>query len=119
MYGHQHLQPQLRKSSYVVHSNPIHFTEQQYFQSLPPQRQSHSLPEHSPGQGLSGERVEMTRSNGGKAADSEQRRSVKNQLSTLFPPSMVDYVMSLYPHTLNKSELVPLIQRFRTSHVPF
>uniref|UniRef100_A0AAZ3NSS8 Zinc finger CCCH-type containing 12D n=1 Tax=Oncorhynchus tshawytscha TaxID=74940 RepID=A0AAZ3NSS8_ONCTS len=94
------------QSSYVVHSNPIHFTEQQYFQSPPPQRQSHSLPEHSPGQGLSGERVGMTRSNGGKAADSEQRRSVKNQLSTLFPPSMVDYVMSLYPHTLNKSELV-------------
>jgi hypothetical protein len=61
----------------------------------------------------------MTRSNGGKAPESEQRRSVKNQLSTLFPHSMVDYVMSVYPHTLNMSELVPLIQRFRISHIPF
>ncbi|XP_064846917.1 probable ribonuclease ZC3H12D isoform X1 [Oncorhynchus masou masou] len=119
MYRHQHLQSKLGGCSYAVHSNHIHFTEQQYFHSPPPQRQSHSLPEHSPGQGLSGERVGMTRSNGSKAPESEQRRSVKNQLSTLFPHSMVDYVMSVYPHTLNMSELVPLIQRFRISHIPF
>ncbi|KAJ8008967.1 hypothetical protein DPEC_G00083920 [Dallia pectoralis] len=108
-----------RLGSCVARSNPAHFTEHQYFQSPHPQQQSHSLPDHSPGRVRSGERVAMTRCSGGKAPDSEQRRSVKNKLSTVFPPSIVDYVMNVYPHTLNLTELVPLIQRFKTSHVPF
>ncbi|XP_010881191.2 probable ribonuclease ZC3H12D [Esox lucius] len=111
-YG-QHL------GSCSTHSNPVHFTESQYFQDPNPQRQSHSLPDCSLGRVYPGGNAVLTRSSGGKASDSEQRRSVKNQLSTLFPPSIVDYVMNVYPHTLNLTELVPLIQRFRTSHVPF
>lgn len=45
----------------------------------------------------------------------DRKRDVRSQLSTIFPQSIVDQVMSLYPHTLDTTELVMLIQRFRNS----
>lgn len=51
--------------------------------------------------------------NGDKLTD--RRRDVRSQLSTIFPQSIVDQVMSLYPHTLDTSELVMQIQKYRNS----
>lgn len=45
----------------------------------------------------------------------DRRRDVRSQLSTIFPQSIVDQVMSLYPHTLDTTELVMLIQKCRNS----
>ncbi|KAI1897446.1 hypothetical protein AGOR_G00083370 [Albula goreensis] len=50
---------------------------------------------------------------------SEQRRSVRTKLSTIFPQPTVDHVMGLHPHTLDTSELIPLIHNFRTGYVRF
>ncbi|KAL0967352.1 hypothetical protein UPYG_G00251160 [Umbra pygmaea] len=113
IYNHQRPQP----TSYNPHSNPGHFTEPQHFRSRC--AKSHSLPDHICRPCMSGESTRRVRPRGGEAQDSEQRQSVKNQLSALFPPNIVDYVMNVYPHILNSSELVPLIQSVRTSHVPF
>ncbi|MCI4395727.1 hypothetical protein PGIGA_G00195300 [Pangasianodon gigas] len=45
----------------------------------------------------------------------DRRRDVRSQLSTIFPQSIVDQVMSLYPHTLDTTELVTLIQKYRNN----
>lgn len=45
----------------------------------------------------------------------DRRRDVRSQLSTTFPQSIVDQVMSFYPHTLDTTELVMLIQKYRNS----
>lgn len=45
----------------------------------------------------------------------DRRRDVRSQLSTIFPQSIVDQVMSLYPHILDATELVMLIQKYRNS----
>lgn len=45
----------------------------------------------------------------------DMRRDVRSQLSTIFPQSIVDQVMSLYPHTLDTTELVMQIQKYRNS----
>ncbi|XP_062857175.1 endoribonuclease ZC3H12A-like [Trichomycterus rosablanca] len=45
----------------------------------------------------------------------ERRRDVRSQLSTIFPQSIVDQVMSLYPHILDTTKLVMLIQKYRNS----
>ncbi|XP_022518505.1 probable ribonuclease ZC3H12D isoform X1 [Astyanax mexicanus] len=47
----------------------------------------------------------------------DRRKDVRSQLSTIFPQSTVDQVMSLYPHTLDTTELVTLIQKYRNSHL--
>ncbi|KAI5617016.1 putative ribonuclease ZC3H12B isoform X2 [Silurus asotus] len=44
-----------------------------------------------------------------------RRRDVRSQLSTIFPQSIVDQVMRLYPHTLDTAELVGLIQKYKNS----
>ncbi|KAM9495931.1 endoribonuclease ZC3H12A-like [Clarias gariepinus] len=61
---------------------------------------------------------DMTWSQGhGEVMDREtdRRRDVRSQLSTIFPQSIVDQVMSLYPHTLDTKELVMLIQKYKNS----
>ncbi|XP_041831790.1 endoribonuclease ZC3H12A-like [Melanotaenia boesemani] len=68
----------------------------------PPDRQIHSLPQDP------------------WAPDtSEQRKDLQSQLSTLFPPNMVEQVMNAHPHVSDMSELVPLIQRYRNTHTSF
>ncbi|XP_017553164.1 probable ribonuclease ZC3H12D isoform X1 [Pygocentrus nattereri] len=54
-----------------------------------------------------------------KARDhmTERRKDVRSQLSTIFPQNIVDQVMSLYPHTLDATELVTLIQKYRNGHL--
>ncbi|XP_072551608.1 endoribonuclease ZC3H12A-like isoform X2 [Salminus brasiliensis] len=47
----------------------------------------------------------------------DRRKDVRSQLSTIFPQSTVDQVMSLYPHTLDTTELVALIQKYRNSQL--
>ncbi|KAI4878226.1 hypothetical protein NFI96_023723 [Prochilodus magdalenae] len=47
----------------------------------------------------------------------DRRKDVRSQLSTIFPQNIVDQVMSLYPHTLDTTELVTLIQKYRNSHL--
>lgn len=89
--------------------HPVHFSEEQYFPRQPfPHRQSQSLPEDPwvPG-GLSSRRAE--------SLGSEQRNSLRSQLSPLFPQSMVEHVMSIYPHVVDLNELISLIQMYRTS----
>ncbi|XP_035279926.1 probable ribonuclease ZC3H12D [Anguilla anguilla] len=71
------------------------------------------------GWGRSGAAGWGTEAGGSSDSLSEQRRSVRSQLSTIFPQHAVDHVMSLYPHTLDTSELVPLIHTFRSSRVRF
>ncbi|XP_066533247.1 probable ribonuclease ZC3H12D [Hoplias malabaricus] len=47
----------------------------------------------------------------------DRRKDVRSQLSTIFPQSIVDQVMSFYPHTVDTAELVTLIQKYRNSHL--
>lgn len=51
------------------------------------------------------------------SSKADRRKDVRSQLSTIFPQSIVDQVMSLYPHTLDTTELVALIQKYRNSHL--
>lgn len=90
------------------HSNcgPVHISEQHY------QRQTHSLPEYHWGQGVTNGGM----ANGATEASSEQRKSVKNQLSTMFPQSIVEYVMGLHPQVLNLPQLMSLILRHRSNY---
>ncbi|KAM3861533.1 putative ribonuclease ZC3H12D [Diretmus argenteus] len=91
--------------------SPVHFEEQQCFQQPFAHRQSHSLPEDRWGQGGLTSRA--------KSPTSEQRKCLRSQLSTLFPQNTVEHIMSVYPHVSDMSELISLIQRYRTSHVSF
>ncbi|KAK3506944.1 hypothetical protein QTP70_031712 [Hemibagrus guttatus] len=65
------------------------------------------VPELNWGQG----RVDVT----GRENLTDKRRDVRSQLSTIFPQNIVDQVMSLYPHILDTTELVMLIQKYRNS----
>ncbi|KAM6954388.1 endoribonuclease ZC3H12A-like [Aplochiton taeniatus] len=89
VYGQQYTGP---RHSYTpqFHSNggAVHISEQHF------QRQTHSLPDHHRwGQGI----TNGGPANGATEPGSEQRKSVRNQLSTLFPQSMVEHVMGLHP----------------------
>ncbi|KAM7395011.1 hypothetical protein PAMA_006655 [Pampus argenteus] len=81
-------------------NHPCHFSEKQYFRR---HRQSHSLP----------------RDLWMQSPPSEQRKSLRSQLSTLFPQSMVEQVMNAYPHVSDMSELISLIQSYRSSHISY
>ncbi len=95
--------------------HPGHFSERQYF-TQPSNRQSHSLPRGPWGQGsLSDSRL----SDRAKSPSSEKRKGLRSQLSTLFPQSTVEQVMNAYPHVSDMSELIALIQSYRTSHISF
>lgn len=95
--------------------HPGLFSEKQYFKQ-PSNRQSHSLPRDPWVQGsLSDGRV-IGRA---KTPSSEQRKGLRSQLSTLFPQSTVEQVMNAYPHVSDMSELISLIQSYRTSHISF
>uniref|UniRef100_A0A8C7Y461 C3H1-type domain-containing protein n=1 Tax=Oryzias sinensis TaxID=183150 RepID=A0A8C7Y461_9TELE len=50
---------------------------------------------------------------------SEHRKGLKSQLSTLFPPNLVEAVMNAHPHISDLYELIRLIQSHRTNHTVF
>lgn len=86
---------------------PSHYQEKHYFRQ-PTHRQSHSLPREPWGPGsLSDSRL------------SEMRYDLRSQLSTLFPKDTVERVMKAYPHVSDMSELVSLIQSYRSNQMSF
>ncbi|XP_044025832.1 probable ribonuclease ZC3H12D isoform X4 [Siniperca chuatsi] len=94
---------------------PGHFSEKQYFKQ-PFNRQSHSLPRDVWVQGsLSDGRL----SSRAKSPSSDQRKGLSSQLSTLFPQRTVEQAMNAYPHVSDMSELISLIQSYRTNHISF
>ncbi|XP_070781969.1 probable ribonuclease ZC3H12D [Enoplosus armatus] len=95
--------------------HPGHFPERQRFRR-PSDRQSHSLPRDPWGQGsLSDGRL----SGRARSPSCERRKALRSQLSTLFPQSTVEQVMNAYPHVSEISELISIIQNYRTSHISF
>ncbi|KAK9531167.1 hypothetical protein VZT92_010609 [Zoarces viviparus] len=86
--------------------HPGHYSEKEYLRQ-PSYRQSHSLPRDPWTQG------------GAKNPSSDQRKGLRSQLSTLFPQSTVEQVMNAYPHISDMTELISLIQSYRTSHISF
>ncbi|XP_030638799.1 probable ribonuclease ZC3H12B [Chanos chanos] len=46
-----------------------------------------------------------------------KRKSLRSQLSSIFPQSIVDQVMTAYPHILDMTELIGLIQKQRSSYI--
>ncbi|XP_072218931.1 probable ribonuclease ZC3H12D [Leuresthes tenuis] len=95
--------------------HPAHFSEKRYFRQ-PSHRQTHSLPRDPWMQGT----PSNTKLRGqAESLPSEQRKDLRSQLSTLFPLSMVEQVMNAHPHVSNMSELISLIQRYRSSHICF
>ncbi|XP_042359525.1 probable ribonuclease ZC3H12D [Plectropomus leopardus] len=86
--------------------HPGFYSEKQYLRE-PSNRQSHSLPRDPWAQSRA------------KSQLSEQRKGLRSQLSTLFPQSAVEQVMNTYPHISDMSELISLIQSYRTSHISF
>ncbi|KAF0023359.1 probable ribonuclease ZC3H12D [Scophthalmus maximus] len=92
---------------------PSHVSEKQYF-SQPSNRQTHTLPRDPWVQGS----LSVARLNGrDERPSSELRRELRSQLSTLFPQNTVEQVMNAYPDISDMSELIPLIQSYRTSHI--
>lgn len=85
---------------------PVQFSEQKYLRQLLSHRQTHSLPRDPWAQ--SGQ------ASWGRSSSGEHRKCLKSQLSTLFPQSSVEHVMNAYPHLSEMSELIPLIQSYRS-----
>ncbi|KAK5904051.1 hypothetical protein CgunFtcFv8_007776 [Champsocephalus gunnari] len=79
---------------------PVHSAEQQYRRGPAPQR----------GAWLQG---------GARSPAAEQRGGLRSQLSTLFPQGAVEHVMSTHPHISDMTQLISLIQSYRSSHVSF
>ncbi|KAM9354342.1 putative ribonuclease ZC3H12D [Pholidichthys leucotaenia] len=92
-----------------------HFSEKQYIRH-PSHRQTPSLPRDPWVQGSLSDSKLRSRS---KSPCSDQRKSLRSQLSTLFPQSIVDQVMNTYPGVSDMSELISLIQSYRASHTSF
>nr|XP_020469736.1 probable ribonuclease ZC3H12D [Monopterus albus] len=92
-----------------------HLSDEWYFRK-PPTKQNLRLPKHPwephslPEDRLSG---------WPKRPSSEQRNSLRRQLSASFPQALVEQVMNAYPHISDMSELAALIQRYRPSHMAF
>ncbi|XP_018555236.1 probable ribonuclease ZC3H12D [Lates calcarifer] len=92
---------------------PGHVSEKLYFRQ-PSNRHTHSLPRDPWVQSS----LSDARLNGrAKSPFNEQRRALRSQLSTLFPQSVVEQVMNTYPDVSDTSELISLIQNYRTSHI--
>lgn len=92
-----------------------HFSEKQYFGQRT-HRQSLSLPRDPWVQNsLSDARL----SSRDKSPSSEQRKSQRILLSTLYPQSAVEQVMNTNPHVSDMSELISLIQSYRSSHISY
>ncbi|XP_034017579.1 probable ribonuclease ZC3H12D [Thalassophryne amazonica] len=86
-----------------------HLLEQQYFrQTFSSHRRIHSLP-------TSLSHAAPT----SQSLSSEQRKCLRSQLSTLFPHRVVDHVMSAHPHISDTSQLISLIQSYRSSSASF
>ncbi|XP_029353026.1 endoribonuclease ZC3H12A [Echeneis naucrates] len=93
---------------------PNHGSKEHYFRQL--SRQTHSLPRDPWVQG----NLSDARLNGqADSPFSEHRKAIRGQLSTLYPQSTVEQVMNVYPDVSDMSELIPLIQNHRTSHLSF
>ncbi|KAK1889203.1 putative ribonuclease ZC3H12B [Dissostichus eleginoides] len=56
---------------------------------------------------------------GARSPAAEQRGGLRSQLSTLFPQGAVEQVMSTHPHISDVTQLISLIQSYRSSHVSF
>ncbi|XP_071334524.1 probable ribonuclease ZC3H12D [Trachinotus anak] len=94
---------------------PSHSSKTQYFRQAS-NRQSHSLPRDPWAQGSLPDARLSVRS---QSPSSEQRKALRSQLSTLFPQSTVEQVMNVYPDVSDMSQLISLIQSYRTSHISF
>ncbi|KAK5853398.1 hypothetical protein PBY51_007186 [Eleginops maclovinus] len=79
---------------------PVHLAEPQYRRNLGPQREAW----------LQGR---------ARSPVAEQRGGLRSQLSTLFPQGAVEQVMNTYPHISDVTQLISLIQNYRSSHVSF
>lgn len=117
-HHHHHHQPAWSSCPALPPNNrehPAHFSDSQYFRQTS-RRHTHSLPRDPWVQGnLSGPRP-ISRS---KSPSSEQRKGLRSQLTTLFPQSTVEQVMNTYPHVSDMSELISLIQSYRTNQISF
>ncbi|XP_061560599.1 probable ribonuclease ZC3H12D [Phycodurus eques] len=87
--------------------HPSHFSETHYFRQ-PAHKQSQSLPKDAWAHG-----------NRAGSPSGELRKEMRTQLSTLFPKDTVDGVMNAYPHVSDMSELMSLIQSYRSNHNGF
>ncbi|XP_057679507.1 endoribonuclease ZC3H12A-like [Corythoichthys intestinalis] len=85
--------------------HPSHFSETQYFRQ-PVHKQSQSLPGDP-----------RVRGNHFSSPSSELRKEMRSQLTTLFPKDIVEGVMNAFPHVSDMSELISLIQSYRSSHI--
>ncbi|XP_077443141.1 endoribonuclease ZC3H12A-like [Stigmatopora argus] len=85
--------------------NPSHFSETQYF-GQPTHRQSQSLP-----------RDPRAHNDHFSSPSGELRKEMRSQLTTLFPKDIVEGVMDAFPHVSDMSELISLIQNYRSSHI--
>nr|XP_057921545.1 cilia- and flagella-associated protein 206 isoform X3 [Doryrhamphus excisus] len=85
---------------------PHHVEPPSHFADKPHLRHSHSLPRdpHVPGD---------------PGDTRERRRDMRGQLSTLYPKDTVDSVMNAYPHVSDMSELMSLINNYRSNHISF
>lgn len=92
-----------------------HFSEKPYFRQ-PSIRPTHSLSTDPWVQGTLSDAKVRSRA---KSPSIEQRKGLRSQLSTLFPQSTVEQVMSAYPHVSDMSKLINLMQTYRTSHMSY
>nr|XP_019947212.1 PREDICTED: probable ribonuclease ZC3H12D [Paralichthys olivaceus]XP_019947213.1 PREDICTED: probable ribonuclease ZC3H12D [Paralichthys olivaceus] len=116
-HHHHHQQQQTTWSSCPLlppHNGECssHVSEKPFFRQ-PSSRETYTMPRDPWVQGS----LFDTRVNGqDKSPCSKQRKALRSQLSTLFPQSTVEQVMNAYPEISDMSELIPLIQSYRTSH---
>ncbi|KAM6915484.1 endoribonuclease ZC3H12A-like [Xenentodon cancila] len=85
--------------------HPAHLAEKRFL-NQPSSRQSHSLDpwlQDSRTQSLQG----------------HERKDLQNQLSTLFPPGLVEQVMNAHPHVSDMAQLLSLIQTYSTNRMSF
>ncbi|XP_008299104.1 probable ribonuclease ZC3H12D isoform X2 [Stegastes partitus] len=111
---HHHHQPAWSSCPALPPHNrerPAHFQDSQCFRQ-PSRRHTHSLPRDP---WVQGSFLDIRP----KSPSSEQRKGLRSQLTTLYPQSMVEQVMNAYPHVSDMSELISLIQSYRTNQISF
>ncbi|CAJ1077642.1 LOW QUALITY PROTEIN: probable ribonuclease ZC3H12D [Xyrichtys novacula] len=113
-YLHQHRQHHLHPAWSSCPTLPPHDPEQHSACSAetPPMRLSSNRQSHS----LHRDPIPQDSSRS-RTRSSQQRTGLRSQLSTLFPQHMVEHVMDTYPHVSDLSELIRLIQSYRSSLV--
>ncbi|XP_077366791.1 putative ribonuclease ZC3H12D [Festucalex cinctus] len=89
----------------VALHRPSGFSEKHHFRQ-PAHKQSQSLP-----------RDAWVFGDHAGRQSSELRNEMRSKLSTLYPQDTVEGVMNAYPHVSEVSELIYLIQSYRSSHI--